>query len=566
MSSLKTLANALDGRDYVTGIENLPDGSGYKILFANASPITVKNGTDGTDGDSAPVIGLREDTDGVYYWTLTSDGEPEWLLDADGNKMSVSGRDGESGFAPKIGVDDEGFWTVDQGNGPERVLDTDGAPINALGSKGSSFFTEVTHTAGSITFTFEDGTSITLKRQTTPAAITLEITNAETGINKFHPGATRSFTLSQTGSPALTVVKPGGWSVVVSNNDLKITAPNRLNNPYAEETGTVTLIGLSASGQMTTVSMTVGAGIAYARGDGSFLDVLARRTETGAIVEDAYGDVDLDDDNDGLILLSDAARVKYIDVSGAVGLSFFWGLEHFPALESLNCGNNNLTGPLDVSGLKNLKELYCYETNLFTLDVSGCVNLTVLWCYRNPNLYALDVSGLKNLQELDCSQGNLFTLDFSDCVNLEYLNCSATSLSGTLDVSGLKNLKELWCNDNLNLSDLKVSGCVNLRTLNSYSTNLSTLDVSGLTNLQALDCSRTNLDELDVSGLSALKYLGCGNSGGMPPFTVYVDPVTTLANSLNPPDGELCVYTVSYSVVTGRDQPPVDGVTVTNKP
>ena len=112
VSSLKTLVNALNGRDYVTGVEALEDGSGYKIKFAVAPAITVKHGTDGADGDSAPVIGLREDTDGVYYWTLTSSGEPEWLLDADGNKMPVSGRDGESGFAPKIGVDDEGFWTV----------------------------------------------------------------------------------------------------------------------------------------------------------------------------------------------------------------------------------------------------------------------------------------------------------------------------------------------------------------------------------------------------------------------------------------------------------------------
>ena len=91
VSSLKTLANALDGRDYVTGVEALEDGSGYKILFAVAPAITVKNGTNGADGDSAPVIGLREDADGVYYWTLTSDGDPEWLLDADGNKMPVSG-------------------------------------------------------------------------------------------------------------------------------------------------------------------------------------------------------------------------------------------------------------------------------------------------------------------------------------------------------------------------------------------------------------------------------------------------------------------------------------------
>ena len=49
-----------------------------------------KDGTDGQDG-TAPVIGVKPDTDGVYYWTLNGD----WLRDSDGNKIPTTGKDGE---------------------------------------------------------------------------------------------------------------------------------------------------------------------------------------------------------------------------------------------------------------------------------------------------------------------------------------------------------------------------------------------------------------------------------------------------------------------------------------
>ena len=512
VSSLKTLVNALDGRDYVTGVEALEDGSGYKILFAVAPAITVKHGTDGADGDSAPVIGIKADEDGVYYWTLTSDGEPEWLLDADGNKMPVSGRDGESGFAPKIGVDDEGFWTVDHGNGPERVLDTAGDPISALGSKGSSFFTDVTHTASTITFTFEDGTSITLKKQTTPAAVTLSITDADAGVNVFLLGQSesRTFTLSQANVSSLTIIKPDGWQATVSGNTLTVTAP-AYANAYSADNGTVTLLGVSSSGQAASASMQVEFGIPYAGND--FLTLLVTdpsRTNTQGDTwgERVYLDPDEGSGRRGYFTRSDAARVKYIHV-GNKGLLSLSGLAYFPALEFLYCAeNSSLTGTLDVSGLKNLQTLYCYSTGFSTLDVSGCVNLQELYCHFT-NLFTLDVSGCVNLQELYCHFTNLSgTLNVSGCVNLETLECRNIHNLSMLDVSGCENLSKLECYAT-NLSTLDVSDCVNLENLECFSTNLDALDVLGLTNLRKLDCSGTNLGKLDVSGLTNLWKLDC---------------------------------------------------------
>ena len=59
-------------------------------------------GADGQDGYT-PVIGVRMDTDGIYYWTL----DGEWLLDDQGNKMRVTGENGKDGADGEDGKDGE---------------------------------------------------------------------------------------------------------------------------------------------------------------------------------------------------------------------------------------------------------------------------------------------------------------------------------------------------------------------------------------------------------------------------------------------------------------------------
>ena len=55
------------------------------------------DGADGKDGHT-PQIGVRKDTDGIYYWTL----DGKWLTDSKGNKIPTTGKDGADG---KPGVD-----------------------------------------------------------------------------------------------------------------------------------------------------------------------------------------------------------------------------------------------------------------------------------------------------------------------------------------------------------------------------------------------------------------------------------------------------------------------------
>ena len=115
ISSLQTIVSVLQENDYITGITPIEKGDkviGYTITFGKHDPITIYNGVDGKDGINGtngqngidgytPILGIAKDTDGVYYWTL----DGEWLLDADGNKLRVTGRDGKDGQDGQNGKD-----------------------------------------------------------------------------------------------------------------------------------------------------------------------------------------------------------------------------------------------------------------------------------------------------------------------------------------------------------------------------------------------------------------------------------------------------------------------------
>ena len=118
ISALQTIVDVLQSNDFITSIVEIKkDGEivGYTITFDKHDPITIYHGQDGKDGQngadgkdgangqdgSTPVIGVAQDTDGVYYWTLNG----EWLLDDNGNKLPVSGKDGQDGANGSNGQD-----------------------------------------------------------------------------------------------------------------------------------------------------------------------------------------------------------------------------------------------------------------------------------------------------------------------------------------------------------------------------------------------------------------------------------------------------------------------------
>lgn len=140
ISSLQAIVKALQNNDYVTGVTPITkDGEtiGYTITFTKSQPITIyhgkdgkdgQNGTDGKDGvdgkdGSTPIIGVKQDTDNIYYWTLNG----EWLLDANGNKIKAQGIDGKDGQDGANGTDGkDGQDGADGENGKDGQDGTNG--------------------------------------------------------------------------------------------------------------------------------------------------------------------------------------------------------------------------------------------------------------------------------------------------------------------------------------------------------------------------------------------------------------------------------------------------------
>lgn len=235
--------NGADGKDGVNGTDG-KDGV---------------DGKDGRDGLDAPAIGIREDSDGVYYWTVTMDGTTRWLTDANGNKMPVCGKDGKDGadgkdgqdgkdgadgkdgvngtdgkdgqdgadgkdgrdgVTPVLGVSD-GYWTVDYGKGPEFLLDENGNRIEVRpASTVAGLFTSVEPGEDEIVFRMTDGTTFVVPRVDN---FGLAI---DTSDPYFDAGQQRTYALKLTGVSDLYVTTvTQGWSARVSGSNLVVKAP-----------------------------------------------------------------------------------------------------------------------------------------------------------------------------------------------------------------------------------------------------------------------------------------------------------------------------------------------------
>ena len=203
ISSLQTIVNVLESNGMVTSITPVMEGGveiGYTITFSNHDPITIYHGKDGKDGQNgangqngtSPIVGVAQ-SGGVYYWTLNG----EWLLDADGNKLPVSGKDGangengqngsngQNGVTPQLKIENDYWWiSYDNGNtwkqlGKAKGEDGENGENGAKGDKGDtgdkgdkgdkgdagdSMFQSVTQDADNVYFTLANGTVIAIAK------------------------------------------------------------------------------------------------------------------------------------------------------------------------------------------------------------------------------------------------------------------------------------------------------------------------------------------------------------------------------------------------------------------
>lgn len=274
INSLQTLVSALQQNDYITGVTSLNENGvevGYTIAFAKNKSINIYHGKDGENGkdgeDGAPgkdgengkdgkdgyvpVIGVKQDVDGIYYWTLNQ----EWLVDDKGNKIKAVGIDGEDGkdgedgedgapgqdgvngtpgqdgtpgkdgengkdgVTPKLKIEND-YWYISYDNGESWTElgkatgenGADGSDGNS-GANGDSMFKEVTQDDTNVYFELADGTMITV-----PKRVILSITFVESDLKAMNTNSTREVNYTVKSATGKAVVE------VTSSADIKAKA------------------------------------------------------------------------------------------------------------------------------------------------------------------------------------------------------------------------------------------------------------------------------------------------------------------------------------------------------
>lgn len=295
ISSLQTIVTALQNNDGITNVYQLPNGEGYTISFTSGKTITIYNGVDGKDGVNgtngkdgkdgangsdgkdgkngvdgtngkdgvAPVVGVKMDTDGIYYWTLNG----EWLTDDAGNKIKavgtdgkngadgqpgadgkdgqngadgkdgkdgVDGTDGKDGITPQLRIED-GYWYVSTDNGSTWTMLGKATGENGNdgtngkdGKDGDTMFSSVVENEDNVVFTLADGTRITIDKS---KSLSISFEASEIGVE---PGKSKEMAYTLTGASAnvkVKVVAQDGWSAKVTSCSqtggvIRVTAPN----------------------------------------------------------------------------------------------------------------------------------------------------------------------------------------------------------------------------------------------------------------------------------------------------------------------------------------------------
>ena len=168
IESLQTIVEALQSNDYITSIVEIKkDGVviGYSITFANHDAITIYHHKNNLAG--ALVVDVAQEG-GTYYWTVNG----EWLEDADGNKIPVTGE----GITPKLKVEDD-YWYISLDEGATWI------EVCKINEKGDSMFKSVTHDDAYVYFTLANGTVLKVAKSGTgaPAEYVFTITYEANG-------------------------------------------------------------------------------------------------------------------------------------------------------------------------------------------------------------------------------------------------------------------------------------------------------------------------------------------------------------------------------------------------
>ena len=210
-----------------------------------------------------------------------------------------------------------------------------------------------------------------------------------------------------------------------------------------------------------------------------------------------------------VLTVEEQRKVETIEVEGR-NISSLKGIEAFPNLTELDCGNNSIQ-KLDLRQNPKLKTLKCNKNQLTKLDLSKNPDIDYLNCSENQ-LKQLDVSHLKDLVMLDCSHNDLEQLDVRNSKFLETLYCSSNRLTELdADVTHKSRLVSVECQNN-QLTSLILGQNKLLKKLNCAHNQLTQLNLNNMSALKELNCANNQLTVLDVSSSPDLTTLWLKNN------------------------------------------------------
>lgn len=209
-----------------------------------------------------------------------------------------------------------------------------------------------------------------------------------------------------------------------------------------------------------------------------------------------------------VLTVEERSKVKIININKK-DISDLKGIEAFPNLTELDCGNNSIQ-KLDLRQNPMLITLKCNKNQLTQLDLSKNPDIDYLNCSENQ-LEQLDVSHLK-LEYLYCSHNDLEQLDVKNSKWLRELDCSKNELTVLdVDVTHKPNLVRVECQNN-QLTSLILGENKMLRKLNCANNQLTQLNLNNMISLTELNCANNQLTVLDVSSSPNLTTLWLKNN------------------------------------------------------
>lgn len=223
IQAMQTIVTALQRNERIESVSALPNDSGYAINFTSGSVMVYP------DENSTSVISVKEDADGLWYWTING----EWLY-VNGEKALVSNE--KEVIVPKLKIEED-LWYISFDDGKSwQKTGTDGlcSGISSVSQDGSY-----------VCFKLNNGEEIKIAKR-----LPLTISFSTDDVAVADGGASKTIGYTLTGASEKVVVKSivqEGWKAVVSQETctsgiITITAPTPL-------TESEILIFVSDSGQ-----------------------------------------------------------------------------------------------------------------------------------------------------------------------------------------------------------------------------------------------------------------------------------------------------------------------------